>query len=371
MHSRGQILHHTLQVCLQAEPNPQLVLSHRSNLFLVLRQPACTGRTFLCLQKHSIFVSRILITHIYWSPKIHNGLSRSNAYRGWLTAELLLLSFLSSHQWCTNHALRTTQRKTKLGWHQAVRIWKIELFFQVKQAQKFNHLSINPAVLSLLNAFIGSRPRWTSQCLKAHKMAQAHRIQWNYAAKDAYLAQGDWYDFNLGGFECYNVSDKNLDKRQKQEKKEGKKNDRNAEKERDCKYHWQQADWKQLSLADVFHSDQTESCGCLEITHIYHIFNHKLSVCLEAIRDLCSNKNFSHPGFVQKALSPGGTNVWVPGCHMEFVPPAVEGGLLFSQLLVPQSWRSCFQNLPFSRNQNAFIRRRKDEDGFVLSMWEL
>lgn len=224
MHSRGQIVHHTLWVCLQAEPNPQLVLSHRSNLFLVLRQPACTGCTFLCLQKHSIFVSRILITHIYWSPKIHNGLSRSNAYWGWLTAELLL-SFPSRvlppmmHKPCPqNHP-----KKTKLGWHQAVRIWKIELFFQVKQAQKFHHLSINPAVLSLLNAYIGSRPRWTSQCFKAHKMAQAHRIQWNYAAKDAYLAQGDWYDFNLGGFECYNVSDKSLDKRQKQEKKEGKK----------------------------------------------------------------------------------------------------------------------------------------------------
>lgn len=137
MCARGQIQHHTLPVCLQADPNPLLVFSHRSNLFSGSeRQPACT---FLCLQNCSIFVSGILLTYIHWSPKIYIVLGRSSPYCGWFTGDLLPLPFLSRLLLAIKLDLTAT-RKTKLRRCQAGKMWKPQLFLQVKQFQKWNKL---------------------------------------------------------------------------------------------------------------------------------------------------------------------------------------------------------------------------------------
>jgi len=69
---------------------------------------------------------------------------------------------------------------------------------------------------------LGLSPGEQVDSLKTIKLAYTHRSQWSYAAKDAYLAQGDWYDFNLGGFECYNFSGNNLGERRKEKRKKRK-----------------------------------------------------------------------------------------------------------------------------------------------------
>lgn len=135
MDFRGQIQHHILPVCLQDDPNPQLMFCHRSNL---TEQTTSVHRLhiFTLTKLFDFCVWNLIDFCIHSSPKMHSGLCRSSPYHNWLTGDLLLLPFLSKLLLTMKLDLTAT-RKTKLRRCQAGKMCKTELFMQVKEVQKF------------------------------------------------------------------------------------------------------------------------------------------------------------------------------------------------------------------------------------------